>query len=544
MAKKITVIKPIADGKYPADRPKLRVCAYARVSTGNRAQAESFTAQVNYYTQKIEENPLWEFAGIFADEALTGTRVKGRAEFQAMIQECEEGNVDMVITKSVTRFARNTVESIQTIRKLKALGIGIFFEKENINTLTEKSELLLTILSSIAQGESEDFSGNNRWSILRRFQEGTYIIGTPAYGYVNDEDGNLVIMPEEGKIVRQIFEAYLNGMGSYLIAKQLNERGVPTKRTAKLWQESVIKEILKNPVYEGDMLLQKKYTERTFPFASKVNKGEAAQYLITDNHPPLITRDEAQAVKNIMKYRADNLHAGGLKCQNRYLFSSRILCGECGGHFRRQKVYMGKSYEKIIWTCSRHVKDKNFCTMKAIREDEIQNAFLVMWNKLYTNYGVILEPLLAELKQLPKGIKEAEQNGQLDKEIQNLTEQCRILNQVMKKGYLDTALFIENQNILTHRLTECRRKKALLLAKQRHRREITETEQLIALLKSQDDLLKEFREDLFDLMVKEIRISQKHDIVFCLRNGLELTEENEEEGRQETCSGTCQSVTL
>ncbi len=205
---------------------------------------------------------------------------------------------------------------------------------------------------------------------------------------------------------------------------------------------------------------------------------------------------------------------------------------------------MGKSYEKIIWTCSRHVKDKNFCTMKAIREDEIQNAFLTMWNKLYTNYGVILEPLLAELKQLPKGIKEAEQNEQLDKEIQNLTEQCRILNQVMKKGYLDTALFIENQNILTRRLTECRRKKALLLAKQRHRREITETEQLIALLKSQDDLLKEFREDLFDLMVKEIRISPKHDIVFCLRNGLELTEENEEEGRQETCSGTCQSATL
>lgn len=175
MAKKVTVIGGASDkrGKL-INKPKLRVCGYARVSTGSKAQAESYATQVSYFTEKIGNNSLWEFAGMYADEAVTGTKVKGREEFQAMIEACEDGEIDLILTKSVTRFARNTVECIQTIRKLRALGVGILFEKESINTLTEKSELMLSILSAIAQGESEDFAGNNRWSIAKRFQDGTF----------------------------------------------------------------------------------------------------------------------------------------------------------------------------------------------------------------------------------------------------------------------------------------------------------------------------------------------------------------------------------
>lgn len=183
MAKKVTVINAISDSKHTQPQQRLKVCAYARVSTGSRAQAESYATQVEYYTEKIENNPLWEFAGVYADEGITGTKVKGRDDFKAMVAACEEGDIDLILTKSITRFARNTVECIQTIRKLKAIGVGIYFEKEGINTLTEASELMLTILASVAQGESEDFSGNNRWAIINRFENGTFIVGTPAYGY-------------------------------------------------------------------------------------------------------------------------------------------------------------------------------------------------------------------------------------------------------------------------------------------------------------------------------------------------------------------------
>lgn len=523
MAKKITVIPAFSKGSLARQEQKLKVCAYARVSTGSRTQAESYATQVEYYTKKIESNPLWEFAGVYADEGITGTKVKGRNNFKAMIAACEDGDINMILTKSVTRFARNTVECIQTIRKLKAIGVGIVFEKEGINTLTEASELMLTILASVAQGESEDFSGNNRWAIVNRFENGTFIVGTPAYGYRKDEEGNLIIKETEAEVVRWIFESYLNGLGTYVIAKELNKKGVPTIRKSEKWQDGVIKEILTNPVYEGDTLRQRTYTEKRFPFNRKVNYGQMNMYLTKDAHPPIITHEEAEAVRSIMEYRTRTLHMDGEKYKNRYIFSGRIICGECGSHFRRQKIYIGQPYEKIIWTCHRHVTDKESCRMKAIREDVIQQAFLTMWNKMYTNRGTVLEPLLKELKELAAVKPDTGEIEKLDNEIQNLSEQSQILNQVMKKGYMDSALFMEKNSLLAHRLTECRRKKIFLARKQKRTKEIVRTEQLITLIQ-QEGYQREFEDELFDLTVKEIRISIEHEISFCLKNGLILTE--------------------
>lgn len=528
MAKKVTVINAVPAKSSQPGRPKLRVCGYARVSTGSKAQAESYATQVAYFTEKIGNHPLWEFAEMYADEAATGIKVKGREEFQAMIEACENGEIDLILTKSVTRFARNTVECIQTIRKLKALGVGILFEKENINTLTEKSELMLSILSSIAQGESEDFSGNNRWAVEKRFQEGTFVISTPAYGYKNDENGELVIVEEEAGTVRWIFDAYLNGLGTYLIAKELNKKGILTIRSGEKWCDSTIKDILSNPVYEGNRLQQRTYTESQFPFVRRVNTGQRNQYLIEDDHEPVITHEEAEAVRKIMEYRGRSLKMGGAKYGNRYLLSGRIVCGECGSHFRRQKVCIGQPNERVIWSCHRHIHDKNTCPIKAVREDAIQQAFMVMWNKLYTNQGVILEPLLNELMELSAGMADTEEIGQLDNEIQNLSEQSRILNQVMKKGYMDSALFMESNSQLTRQLTECRRKRTLLAGRQRRTREIVQTQQMIGLLAGQEEPLGEFDENLFDLTVKEIRISKEHDITFFLHNGLELTEKEQD----------------
>lgn len=523
MAKKVTVINAISESKHMQPQQRLKVCAYARVSTGSRAQAESYATQVEYYTEKIENNPLWEFAGVYADEGITGTKVNGRDDFKAMIAACEGGDIDLILTKSITRFARNTVECIQTVRHLKSIGVGIYFEKEGINTLTEASELMLSILASVAQGESEDFSGNNRWAIINRFENGTFIVGTPAYGYRKDEDGNLIIEETEAEVVRWIFESYLNGMGAYVIAKMLNDHKIPTIRDSEKWQDSVVKNILMNPVYEGDALHQRTYTEKQFPFTRKVNYGQMNMYLTKDAHPPIITHEEAEAVRSIMEYRSRTLNMDGKRSQSRYIFSSIIICGDCGSHFRRQKIYIGKPYEKIIWTCHKHVEDKEFCHMKAIREDVLQQAFTDMWNKLYTNQGSVLEPLLKALTELAASKPDTEEIEKLDNEIHSLSEQSRILNQVMKKGYMDSALFMEKGNQLAHRLTECRRRKTLLVRRHKRTKEIVRTEQLIGLLK-QEGYQREFQEELFNMAVKEIRISLDHEISFCLKNGLVLTE--------------------
>lgn len=227
----------------------------------------------------------------------------------------------------------------------------------------------------------------------------------------------------------------------------------------------------------------------------------------------------------------------GKRSQSRYIFLSRIICGDCGSHFRRQKIYIGKPYEKIIWTCHKHVEDKEFCHMKAIREDVLQQAFVAMWNKLYTNQGTILEPLLKALTELAASKPDTEEMEQLDNEIHSLSEQSRILNQVMKKGYMDSALFMEKNNLLAHRLTECRRKKTLLARRHKRTKEIVRMEQLMGLLK-QEGYQMEFKEELFDMAVKEIRISSDHEISFCLKNGLVLTEKGR---RQRGCSGIHQS---
>lgn len=233
MAKKVTVINAVPKSGQAQTQQKLRVCAYARVSNDSRSQEQSYAAQVEYYTAKIQSNPLWEFAGVYADQGTTGTKMQGREEFNAMVSACEDGGIDLILTKSLTRFARNTVDCIQTIRKLKAIGVGIYFEKENINTLTEASELMLTILASVAQGESEDISGNNRWAVIKRFENGTFITSIPAYGYRNDKDGNLVIEEKEAEIVRRIFVEYLNGTGAYMIVRHLDGQKIPTQRRKK-----------------------------------------------------------------------------------------------------------------------------------------------------------------------------------------------------------------------------------------------------------------------------------------------------------------------
>lgn len=523
--KKIRKIEPVHQKVILELQPKKRVCAYARVSTNSIDQQGSFHAQVDYYKKLIGKRDDWEYSGVYADEGISGTQIKKRDEFSQMIKDCEDGKIDMIITKSVTRFARNTVDSIKAIRKLKSLGIGIFFEKENINTLSEKSEMLLTILSSIAQGESETISTNNKWGIKKRFQDGTFILSTPSYGYTKDEDGELIINKEEAKIVRRIFTEYLNGKGSYLIAKGLNEDNIPTIKSAEEWQDSVVKEILQNPVYEGDLLLQKTYTTEVLPFERKVNKGELPQYFIENNHEPIITRKEGQLVRDIYEYRRKQMGLDDSgKYQNRYEFSSRIICGKCGSTFRRQKIYIGKPYEKVQWCCIQHIRDINKCNMKAIREDIIKEAFLTMWNKLVSNYKDILYPLLESLKGLRTNEEQEEEMKELNNKIMELIEQSHILSRVVSKGYIDSAVFIERQNALTVEVEALKKKRNQLLDNNGFEKEIEGTLRLLDIIKYNPEIIEDYDEKLFVHTVDKIVIGKDYDIIFRLINNLELTE--------------------
>ena len=525
MAKKVKTIEPVRQKVLKELRPKKKVCAYCRVSTDSTRQHTSYVAQAEYYQQYIQSREDWEYAGIFADEAKTATKVKSRDEFLRMIKECEKGNIDLIVTKSVTRFARNTVDSIETIRKLKAFGVAVYFEKENINTMSEQSEQMLTILSSIAQGESESISTNSRWGIQKRFQDGSYNIGCVAYGYTKDEKGELVIKEDEAEIVRRIFNEYLNGKGSYLIAKGLNSDNIPTIRNGEKWNDTVIKEILQNPIYEGELLMQKTYTTEGVPFTKKRNKGELPMYSIKENHLPIITHQQAERVREIYTYRRIQMGVDDSgKYQNRYEFSSKIICKECGGTFRRQKIYIGKPYEKIQWCCITHIENSKQCQMKAVREDIIKNAYLTMWNKLVSNYSEILYPLLESLRNLRMSKEQEEQIFELNNKITELIEQSHILVRVVQKGYIDSAIFMEKQNALNIQIEEYKKRRNALLDDNGFEKEIEGTNRLLQLIRYNPIIMEEYQDELFIHTVDKVFIGKNGDITFRLINNLELTE--------------------
>ena len=524
MGKKITKIEPVKQKQTAEYAAPKRVCAYCRVSTGSAEQKNSFEAQVQYYTRFIEEKPNWILVGIYADEARSGTKVKSRDRFQQMIQDCRQGKIDLILTKSVTRFARNTVDSIHTIRMLKELGIEVYFEKERVGTMSQKSEQLLTILSSIAQGESESISTNSRWSIVRRFQNGTYVISSPAYGYQKDENGNLIIQPEEATIVRRVFDEYLGGKGSYAIAKELQKERIPTIRTAKSWHDNVVKGILQNPVYEGDLLYQRTYTTEGVPFTKKYNHGELPKYMVSDNHEPIISREEAEAVRQIYEYRRQKHHMENAEIyQSRYAFSSRIICGECGNTFRRQKIYIGKPYEKIQWSCRQHIKDIKKCRQKPVREDVICQAFVALWNKFAGHAEDILVPLLAILKAVPNDMEQEQELLTLENRIQELKQQSHWLQKVLSDGDIGSAVFIERRNQLDTELEEISRRQQFLKEQNLMEQEIAQTEYLLTVFRARPIIIEEFDEELFRLIVERIRIYPDR-LCFELKNGLELEE--------------------
>lgn len=391
---KIPAARPLTVVNQIATSHKKRVCAYCRVSTEVSEQISSYHLQIGNYTQFIKSNADWEFEGVFADYAKSGTSTEKRTEFMRMIQACKEGRIDLVITKSISRFARNTLDCLNYVRMLKSLvpPVGIYFEKENINTLDAKSELLLTILSSIAQDEARNISENTKWSIRKKYQSGQARCPSNfLLGYENDDSGNLIINEKEAETVRRIFHEYINGKGAQLLAKELKSEGVLSGRGTINWGKNSVLKILRNEKYCGDVLMQKDYTIDFLTHKRKKNIGELPQYYIENHHPPIISRTEWNTVQNELKRRHDISTIKDRNHRQAYssvsVFSNHFFCGHCGQPLNRSSAMLlhdGKKENAPIWRC-RATSAKNCarggytrCQAKRKQEIKIKESFMRM----------------------------------------------------------------------------------------------------------------------------------------------------------------------
>lgn len=345
------------------------VAAYARVSSGKDAMLRSLSTQISYYNNYIGSRGDWELAGIYADEALTGTK-EDRPEFQRMLADCRAGKIDMIITKSLTRFARNTVTLLSTVRELKLLGIDVHFEKENIHTMSSDGELMLTLLASFAQEESRSASENQKWRIQKMFEEGRPNTGR-MLGY-RLVDGTLQVVPEEAKIVRMIFSDYLSGMGKNAIARKLNKMGVPLL-CGTVWRDNTISSILKNEKYTGNMLLQKTYRPDHISKKGVLNHGEVPMYYVENSHEAIIDKETFEHVKQEIERRAER-YKSKPGSKEKHLFTGIIHCGICSKPYRRKITALGTKYAKPVWVCwTSFSQGKDFCPAKRISETILIN---------------------------------------------------------------------------------------------------------------------------------------------------------------------------
>lgn len=501
-----------------AERPqdiKLRVAAYARVSSASDDQLNSFAAQNRYYTSLISGKENWTMVDIYADEGITGTSVEKREDFKRLLADCKRGKIDRVLVKSISRFARNTKECLESIRELKALGVSIYFEKENIDTATMSGEMMTALFASFAQAESESISGNMRWSYQKRMQSGTFITCKAPYGYrlVN---GMLEIEETEATVIQWMFQQYLNGFGIMDISKMMTLLGIPNREGSPRWAFTTITYMLQNERYAGDALLQKNYTTDTFPSQKRRNRGEKEQYYLTDSHPAIIDRDTFNRVQALYMAKGSKVSRAP---RQQYTFTQRLVCQNCGRPLGR-KVCRGIPY----WVCRERNRGTGICSLSQISEKAIEESFCRLYYKLKQNSEKVLAPMLSTLQT----IRERRMLWSLDiielnKKISELNSQNQLLASLKQQGLVDSDIFISQTNMLTEQLRTAKLEKERLLNTE-HDMAIASTRELMEILDDGPDFMLDFDEELFDELVEKIIVESNTGLRFCLKNGVELTE--------------------
>ena len=511
----------------------LRVAAYCRVSTDQEEQESSYEAQISYYTEKIGKNNDWQMAGIFADEGITGTQAKKRPEFLKMIRLCRQRKIDMVLTKSLSRFARNTVDSLNYIRELKALGIAVIFEKENINTLETDTEMMLTIMSCFAQAESESISKNVSWGIRQSFKNGNVPMQyARLLGYKKGDGGNAEIIPDEAEVVREIYRCYLDGMSMNLIADRLNAKGLTTKGSGSPYRKAVVQRILTNEKYTGDALLQKTYVTDCITKKTRKNNGELPMYLVKNHHEPIISRDDFNRVQEEMARRAakraiaDKLTKTEQgKYSAKYALSELLICGECGSHYRRV-TWTAKGFKEIKWRCiSRIQYGKKKChSSPTVDEQALHRAIVSAINEfcevkddvakaLHESITEVLDP------NLNGSIQAAQQR--IDELAQNIDELIKLATvpETAATAMADIEKFSEEMKTLREFV---KTEKAKQITAQRGSAEL---DAILDRLETEDFTMTEYDDIAVRQLIEKITVESKDTITVTFKGGFEVRKE-------------------
>lgn len=500
----------------------IRAAAYARVSSSSDDQLNSFNAQIKYYTELLKNSTNTVFVDMYADEGITGTSAAKRDEFQRLMNDCRKGKIDRILTKSVSRFARNTKDCLEAVRELKSLGVSVYFEKEKIDTGELSSEMLLTLYSQFAQEESMSISRNCRMGIHKRMADGSYITPTAAYGYklVN---GRLEIDASKSKIVKRIFRMFLSGMGTEAIANELNKIHAPLPMYAVKWYHTTVKYILENERYIGDSLYQKSFATDTLPISQLPNNGEKPQYYVEKTHEPIISREDFQAVQNIILQRSIPPEA---KIYTKSPLSRKIRCKACGAAFRRRKVG-----EKIYWICRTHSQQSAAkCRMKPIVESELNNAFIRLYNKLSAHCSDIILPMYRQLQRLADlGESANTQVAEIRREVAEQKEQSHLLAQLNSQGIIEPVYFAARSQELDRNLVQLQNQLHSMLDGEDDER-LDNLRKLISVLEKAERLT-EFDEEKFGSIVEKITVLSESKIRFELVGGVGFNEQIQRKGR-------------
>lgn len=499
---------------------KRRVAAYARVSTDSSEQLTSYEAQVDFYTRHIKSNPDWEFVSVYTDEGISGTDTRKREGFNQMIKDALEGKIDLILTKSISRFARNTVDTLTTIRKLKEKKIEVYFEKENIYTLDAKGEVMLTIMSSLAQEESRSISENVTWGIRKNMADGKIVLAYKYFlGYEKGEDGFPKIVEEEAKVVRDIYQLFLDGYTIRKIADALTKRDIPTPRGKKQWSVTTVKSILTNEKYKGDALLQKTYTTDFLTKKVKKNDGEIPQYYIQNSHPAIIDPETFDLVQEEMKRRYPDRH----RLHRASPFCAKLVCEDCGGYYGRKVWHSNSKYKKYIWQCN-HKYDNDFaCNTPTLGEEEIKVAFMEATEQILGNKERHITRLEQELLKLSDTSDlESKLKAAQDKYAKLLGEQRLYME--------ENARIIQDQAEYNRRFLEMDKDSQIAKAEADElERQLLEQsgrvgriKECLKALEKRRNNLSEFDADLWNSLIESTTVSKDKTIIFHFYDGTDI----------------------
>jgi len=499
---------------------KKRVAAYARVSTDFEEQLSSYEAQVDYYTRHIQSNENWNFVQVYTDEGISATSTKRRDGFNRMIADAMDGEIDLIITKSVSRFARNTVDTLTTVRKLKDKGVEVYFEKESIYTLDSKGELLITIMSSLAQEESRSISENVTWGMRKRFADGKVSLPYKHFlGYEKGENSLPVIVEKEAETVRLIYRMFLEGKTCGAIAKNLIDRGVPTPTGKQSWNPATVRRILKNEKYKGSAILQKTYTIDFLTKKKKVNEGEIQQYYVENSHPAIVPPE----VFDMVQYEFQKRKTAKGYMTGHSPFSGRIVCGQCGGFYGSKVWHSNSKYRRIIWQCNHKFTNKDKCRTPHIYEDDLKRAFVDAFNNIIENKDEIL-------REYVKIIDRLTDTSALDREDDKLREELETVTALLRNCVDENARSALNQAEYTQKYSELKdrfdRVQMDIAAVSNKRTEYAAKRQasaeFIQSLQNQEGLIDGFDEELWNAAVEKAIVDMSRGITFVFRDGSEI----------------------